>query len=401
MPSITTLKRYIKLLDGVIVSGDASAAEELQDEILAVFEPEFSGLRSKLTNYQPVMMATIGGRMVDSSSPVDFIKDARLLRSRLQAELEKMEPDSGAEIMRDSVFISHRSSDKDVADMLKDFLVTSGIPNDKIFCSSLPGNGINFRISAEVKKRLKESIVNILILSRDYYESSYCLNEAGIAWYLEDEVDSISVCLPEIDEHNMWGFFNGENKVRRLNNENDVAAIYDVIRKRLNAPMADFGVVTRERQKLAQRYEQHIATRGMVEAAGDKDMEPDDEDSTVFSPTPVVGEYDVGNIPVEPAFLLVYAADGDGQIMKVQTLSSPVQISASGKQFMADMSQRESARWVEALDMLISWGWVKAVGHKGQIYELTGTGYKKADWLKDGMGINTDNEPLDELKEFE
>lgn len=49
MPSITTLKRYIKLLDGVIVSGDASAAEELQDEILAVFEPEFSGLRSKLT----------------------------------------------------------------------------------------------------------------------------------------------------------------------------------------------------------------------------------------------------------------------------------------------------------------------------------------------------------------
>lgn len=98
MPSITTLKRYIKLLDGVIVSGDASAAEELQDEILAVFEPEFSGLRSKLTNYQPVMMATIGGRMVDSSSPVDFIKDARLLRSRLQAELEKMEPDSGAEI---------------------------------------------------------------------------------------------------------------------------------------------------------------------------------------------------------------------------------------------------------------------------------------------------------------
>lgn len=116
---------------------------------------------------------------------------------------------------------------------------------------------------------------------------------------------------------------------------------------------------------------------------------------------PVVGQDDVGNIPVESAFLLVYAADGDGQIMKIQTLSSHTEISTSGKQFMADNSRRESARWVEALDRLIEWGWVKAIGYKDEIFELTGTGYKKADWLKEGMGIDTSKEPLDELKEFE
>ena len=115
----------------------------------------------------------------------------------------------------------------------------------------------------------------------------------------------------------------------------------------------------------------------------------------------VVGQDDVGNIPVESAFLLVYAADGDGQIIKIQTLSSPTQIFTSGKQFMADNSKRESARWIEALDRLIEWGWVKAVGYKGEIFELTGTGYGKADWLKDGMGIDTSKDPLDELKEFE
>lgn len=115
----------------------------------------------------------------------------------------------------------------------------------------------------------------------------------------------------------------------------------------------------------------------------------------------VVGQDDVGNIPVESAFLLVYAADGDGQIIKMQTLSSPTQIFTSGKQFMADNSKRESARWIEALDRLIEWGWVKAVGYKGEIFELTGTGYSKADWLKDGMGIDTSKDPLDELKEFE
>ncbi len=115
----------------------------------------------------------------------------------------------------------------------------------------------------------------------------------------------------------------------------------------------------------------------------------------------VVGQDDVGNIPVESAFLLVYAADGDGQIIKARTLGSPTQIFTSGKQFMADNSKRESARWVEALDRLIEWGWVKAVGYKGEIFELTGTGYSKADWLKDDMGIDTSKDPLDELKEFE
>ena len=115
----------------------------------------------------------------------------------------------------------------------------------------------------------------------------------------------------------------------------------------------------------------------------------------------VVGQDDVGNIPVDSAFLLVYAAAGDGQIIKTQTLSSPTQVFTSGKQFMADNSNRESARWVEALDRLVEWGWVKAVGYKGEIFELTGTGYCKADWLKDGMEIDTSKDPLDELREFE
>ena len=130
------------------------------------------------------------------------------------------------------------------------------------------------------------------------------------------------------------------------------------------------------------------------------------EDNTLIIGNPeenksVVGLDDVGNIPVDSAFLLVYAADGDGQILKMRTLDSPTQIFTSGKQFMADNSKRESARWEEALDRLIEWGWVKAVGYKGEIFELTGTGYSKADWLKNNMAIDTSKEPLDELKEFE
>jgi len=52
------------------------------------------------------------------------------------------------------------------------------------------------------------------------------------------------------------------------------------------------------------------------------------------------------------------------------------------------------------LDRLIRWGWVKKVDHKGIFFELTGTGYKKADWLKDRMDIDLDNEPINELQKL-
>ncbi len=59
--------------------------------------------------------------------------------------------------------------------MLVDFFCGTGISRDAIFCSSLPGNDVNEKISDEVKKALKESAVNIAILSHDYYQSAYCL----------------------------------------------------------------------------------------------------------------------------------------------------------------------------------------------------------------------------------
>ena len=115
----------------------------------------------------------------------------------------------------------------------------------------------------------------------------------------------------------------------------------------------------------------------------------------------VVGKDDVGRILADSALLLVYSASDNGQITKDQSLGVHAKVSAAGKRFMADDSQRESARWGEALDRLISWGGVKSVGSKGQIFELTWTGYQKADSLKEEMNINTDNEPLEELRKFE
>jgi len=41
------------------------------------------------------------------------------------------------ENIEQSIFISHRSTDKGIADMLTDFFCGTGIPKEKVFCSSL------------------------------------------------------------------------------------------------------------------------------------------------------------------------------------------------------------------------------------------------------------------------
>jgi len=127
------------------------------------------------------------------------------------------------------VFISHRSIDKEIADMIFDFLIGTGIPRENVFCSSLPGNDINEKISAEVKTAIRSSLVNIAILSNDYYQSAYCLNEAGIMWFC-DTIPIIPVALLEISSQNMYGFLSNEYKIRRLNCEDDKSYIYDTVR---------------------------------------------------------------------------------------------------------------------------------------------------------------------------
>ena len=161
---------------------------------------------------------------------------------------------------RTEIFISHRSTDASVAEMIKDFLVATGIPNEKIFCSSLPGNDVNEKISPEVKTHLQNAAINILILSKAYFESAFCLNEAGVIWYLDDAL-AVPVGLPEISQGNMVGFLNSDYKLRRLDNENDVSYLYDKAKDRIGGKETKVSVAIRETQKLKDRYQSFLRTR--------------------------------------------------------------------------------------------------------------------------------------------
>ncbi len=153
------------------------------------------------------------------------------------------------------IFISHRNTDRKFADLLADFCVHIGISPTNIFCSSLPGNDVQRKIDVEVKTNLQNSCVNIILLSKDYYESTYCLNEEGIIWYLDVCASKpfLLFALPEINENNLMGFVDKNNIIRRLDGESDWMHAYDFLKKyySLNLPSAKLNDVVKKTIKMS------------------------------------------------------------------------------------------------------------------------------------------------------
>lgn len=156
-------------------------------------------------------------------------------------------------------FISHSTQDKVVADIFVDFLIAVGIPRNEIFCSSLPGNNVRENITAEIRDSLDSSNIFICILSSSYYQSAYCLNEAGIVWY--KDAATIIIGLPEINIDNMQGFINKDYMIRHLDKSDDIYAIIDDVIAVLNLTQIKHQVINTETAKLVRKYNDFLTNR--------------------------------------------------------------------------------------------------------------------------------------------
>ena len=402
MVSPNTYKRYINKLDSVISSSNVADAKDLQNEILAVFGSELDGLKSGLTNYSFVGIVSNSrtGETTVTGDGVDFIKDANTLRSRLMMELEKVTEDEELEEKQHRLFISHASRDAEYVAALTEMLEDIGMPDGSFVCTSVPGHGIpgGARIYDWLRDQFLTCELRVLYaLSDNYYQSAACLNEMGAAWVTK--VTSTTLLLPGFDFGDIRGCVDSQAMGISFGmNDDELKHRLNELKDKL---FEEHGLTHISQTRWERHRDKFIRTVREIAEKKAKEAETEETDSDEEDHTPIVGANNVGNIPVDVAFLVVYAAAGNGQIVRMQTLGASPQIFSSGKRFMKDQSHKESARWQEALDTLINWGWVKVVGRKGQVFELTGTGYKNAEWLKDGMQINTDNEPLAELEEFE
>lgn len=298
------------------------------------------------------------------------------------------------------LFISHSSEDKEYMAALVELLEGIGMPNDSFVCTSVSGYGIPE--GEDIYDWLREQFVScdlrvLFALSKNYYGSVACLNEMGAAWITKATYSML--LFPGFSFDDIKGCIDSKK----------IGISFDSSDEELKHRLNEFKekLVSENNLKIIPqiRWEKHrdqfINSVREISKKKEKEAEESASEKTEDH-YPIIGQNEVGFISVEPAFLLVYAAAGDGRIMRISDINgAPPYISVAGKQFMADLSHRESARWQEALDQLIVWGWVKQCNNSKEMYELTGTGYRKADMLKEGMGIDTTKEPLEEIKGFD
>lgn len=106
------------------------------------------------------------------------------------------------------IFISHSELDSAYVTKFVGLLEKLGIEDEQLFCSSVEGYHIPMSDNDEndLYTYLRGEFNNynlyvIFMLSRNYYESTVCLNEMGAAWVLQSDYQSIllpNFVFPEI-----------------------------------------------------------------------------------------------------------------------------------------------------------------------------------------------------------
>ncbi len=85
------------------------------------------------------------------------------------------------------IFISHAVKDKDLADKLVDVLLNNGcdVPVGEIFCTSLEGMGIpagSNNFIQVIRDHIQQPSLVILLLTENYFCSTFCQCELGATW---------------------------------------------------------------------------------------------------------------------------------------------------------------------------------------------------------------------------
>ncbi|MEY8482596.1 hypothetical protein AALD74_12185 [Lachnospiraceae bacterium 48-21] len=113
--------------------------------------------------------------------------------------------------------------------------------------------------------------------------------------------------------------------------------------------------------------------------------------ATFGEPDPVIRGQ---NLNHDAMILVAYTSkDPLGQIMVLRDPSGTCVSTCEGNFVKNELNGREAARWEDAVNQLLSYDFIKLVGKKDKIYQLTDDGYKVADAVIETNGIDVEKSP--------
>ena len=141
----------------------------------------------------------------------------------------------------------------------------------------------------------------------------------------------------------------------------------------------------------------HKLEKQLAEAQEEIECLKEDQPATAIPfPNALIAGQDLSH---EAMILVAYASkDSNGQIMLLKTLSG-TSLSTAGWDFIGEGADAKTiAIWTGAVDELLTGGFIKLVGRKDKIYQVTRGGYDVAEAVVDQNQIDVSNNPSDYLK---
>lgn len=115
---------------------------------------------------------------------------------------------------KNNVFISHSSENKEIVSQLSVYIERLGVKPKHIFCSSIISQGVENgeKLGSSISNAINKSKVLIFLLSYDFINSPYCMQELGAGWHLSEQNKAKCFCLvlPDISLSEVSGFVNSK-----------------------------------------------------------------------------------------------------------------------------------------------------------------------------------------------
>lgn len=288
------------------------------------------------------------------------------------------------------LFISHAGKDKEYVTALVDLLISLGLTEKEVVCSSVPGFGIEY--GADIYDWLRNQFIEydlhvLFILSHNYYNSAACLNEMGAAWIIQNK--SNFMLLPHFDYPEIDGAVNPRQMGMKFDgNEIELKhrlwEFVDGLVKEFDLHELTISRWERIRDPFLRRISE-------IQLSQEESVANDAEIEMMINLDPKLKKQN--QISIYACVLLVYAAeDNSGQIMMIPHMGG-TSISAGRYDFVGAGGPRVVARWADAVEQLLAHEYIRLVGRKDKIFSVTESGYVFAEQVKTQMEIDVNIDP--------
>ncbi len=284
------------------------------------------------------------------------------------------------------IFLSHAPSDTEYAQAVAELLISMGLHDDEIVCSSLApySEPLENGVYTWLQENQRPLFV-LYLLSHNYYSSASCLNEMGALWAFKSTW--LSLLAPGFTFEEMDGVAASVRDGIRLDPKEN-SRLPDLLDRLCSSMTRLFSLRPMDESSWLRRREAFMQKITSLSDASDKlafqKLQASEDNAE---------EVDSRNLTLDACLLLVYAADSPSGLISMSTDLTGITVSIGLIRFNRDESFEEITRWRSAINRLVRLGLANLIDRTEMVYALTPRGRRLAAQARERYQIDTSQHP--------